>query len=355
MSTVNTTNIENTSGGAPDFSQGLNVQGTNITTLATMTEYYTGASEPSSPANGAVWYDGTDTQQYVNGGWYKLTLSPEPAIYGDRGVFMGSSVNMDYFAISVTGNAAAFGDLSAAFYYSGATTNGSRGVMGGGSANGAQNIMEYWTFATPSNSTDFGDLTLARNYPAGMTNGPRGVWAGGFTGAYVNVMDYVAIDTTGNAVDFGDLTTGREGAAAASTGTYGLILGGSNGSVTDTIDIITIATTGNATNFGGVLLSASRQLTGAGNTDRSLVAGGLGNSNVIQYVTPSSPGNAIDFGDLTAGAGYVGGTANETRAVFGGSSGSNVLNYVTIATTGNATDFGDLTESKSGRFAASGD
>jgi len=355
MSKFNTANIENRSGSAPTFSQGLNVQGANITSLVTVTEYYTGASEPSSPANGAVWYDGTDTKQYVNGGWYTLTLSPEPAIYGDRGVFMGSSVNMDYITISSPGNATAFGDLSAAFFYSGATTNGSRGVMGGGVVSSSENTLEYWTFATPSNSTDFGDLTLARNYPVAMTNGPRGVWAGGFTGAYQNVMDYIAIDTAGNATDFGDLTTGRESAAAASNGTLGLIFGGSNGSALASIDKITIATTANATDFGGDLLSATRQISGAGNTDRSLVAGGLGNSNVIQYVTPSSPGNAIDFGDLTSGGGYVGGTANDTRAVFGASGSSNTLNYVTIATTGNATDFGDLTESKGSRFAASGD
>ena len=356
MSKFNTANIENTSGGAPTFSQGLNVEGTDITSLVTMTEYYTGASEPSSPANGAVWYDGTDTQQYVNGGWYKLTLSPEPAIYGNRGVFMGSSVNMDYITISSPGNATAFGDLSAAFFYSGATTNGSRGVMGGGVVSSSENTLEYWTFATPSNSTDFGDLTLARNYPAAMTNGPRGVWAGGFTGAYQNILDYITIDTAGNATDFGDLTTGKESAGAASNGTLGLIFGGgsSSGSLAS-IDKITIATTANATDFGGVLLSATKSITGAGNATRSLAAGGSGNTNVIQYVTPSSPGNAIDFGDLTIGGGYVGGAANDTRAVFGGGGNANILYYVTIATTGNATDFGDLTESKSSRFAASGD
>ncbi len=355
MSKFNSASIENSSGGAPSFSQGLTVGGTDITSLVTSTEYYTGSSAPTSPANGAVWYNGTITSQYVNGIWLILTLTPAPAIYGDRGVFMGSSVNMDYITISIPGNAADFGELSLAFYYSGATTNGSRGVMGGGSSGSAQNTLEYWTFATPSNSTDFGDLTLARSYPTAMTNGYRGVWAGGFTGAYQNVMDYIAIDTTGDATDFGDLTTGRESPAAASNGTLGLIFGGSNGSALASIDKITIATTANATDFGGDLLSATRQLSGAGNTDRSLVAGGLGNSNVIQYVTPSSPGNAIDFGNLTSGGGYVGGTANDTRAVFGASGNSNILNYVTIATPGNGTDFGDLTESRASRFAASGD
>ena len=36
------------------------------------------------------------------------------------------------------------------------------------------------------------------------------------------------------------------------------------------------------------------------------------------------------------------GTSNNIRAVFGGGETTNVIDYVTIATTGNATDFGDL-------------
>lgn len=76
MSTFNTTNIESTSGGAPEFSQGLNVGGSSITSLITMTEYYSQAGEPSSPANGAFWWDGTTGYQYVGGAWRILSLTP---------------------------------------------------------------------------------------------------------------------------------------------------------------------------------------------------------------------------------------------------------------------------------------
>jgi len=67
-------------------------------------------------------------------------------------------------------------------------------------------------------------------------------------------------------------------------------------------------------------------------------------SNIIDYVTIASAGNATDFGDLTAARIYVASCSNSTRGLFGGGSGpSNVIDYVTIASAGNATDFGDLT------------
>jgi len=80
-----------------------------------------------------------------------------------------------------------------------------------------------------------------------------------------------------------------------------------------------------------------------------LFAGGwIGSAlNTIDYITISSTGNAIDFGDLTEAREGAGAGASSTRAVFGGgwtgSSNSNVIDYITIASTGNATDFGDLT------------
>jgi hypothetical protein len=72
-------------------------------------------------------------------------------------------------------------------------------------------------------------------------------------------------------------------------------------------------------------------------------------SNVIQYVTIASAGNAIDFGDLTVVASGCAGASSETRGLRAGgenvgtTSNSNVIDYITIASTGNTTDFGDLT------------
>ena len=70
------------------------------------------------------------------------------------------------------------------------------------------------------------------------------------------------------------------------------------------------------------------------------------NSDVIDYITIASTGNATDFGDLVVATQSPSATSNQLRVVFaGGNSGSvtNVMQFVTIASTGNTTDFGDLT------------
>jgi len=78
---------------------------------------------------------------------------------------------------------------------------------------------------------------------------------------------------------------------------------------------------------------------------RGIFAGGEYQTNVIDFVTISTTGNATDFGDLTVSLNYVvGGVSSSTRGVFASASSTsdNTLGYITIATAGNATDFGDL-------------
>jgi hypothetical protein len=65
-------------------------------------------------------------------------------------------------------------------------------------------------------------------------------------------------------------------------------------------------------------------------------------SNVIQYITIASTGNATDFGDLTVARDSLGSTSNDTRGIFGGGGEANQIDFITIASTGNATDYGDL-------------
>jgi hypothetical protein len=130
--------------------------------------------------------------------------------------------------------------------------------------------------------------------------------------------------------------------------------GGDTGAgYSNVIDYVTTATTGNATDWGD-LIATSRWTTGASNTTRGIIAGGFDlpggiSVNRIQYVSTTSSGNATDFGDLLATNYGMGGSASSTRALFGGGvSSSNVIQYVTIATTGNSTDFGDLTVGRGG-------
>ncbi len=68
-------------------------------------------------------------------------------------------------------------------------------------------------------------------------------------------------------------------------------------------------------------------------------------TNVIDYVTIASTGNAQDFGDLLANSSGMGGTSNKIRGVFTGGyapSVQNVIQFITIASTGNSQVFGDL-------------
>ena len=81
-------------------------------------------------------------------------------------------------------------------------------------------------------------------------------------------------------------------------------------------------------------------------------------SNVIQYVTISSPGNATDFGNLTLARIYPAALSSgvDERGVIGGGDGSgesDIMDYFTVNTTGNAADFGDLLVAKKGATGTS--
>ena len=80
---------------------------------------------------------------------------------------------------------------------------------------------------------------------------------------------------------------------------------------------------------------------------RALFAGGRISSNdpsnIIDYGTIATTGNATDFGDLALDSLDIAACASTSRGVIkAGNAGSNVLNYVTIASQGDAIDFGDL-------------
>ena len=79
-------------------------------------------------------------------------------------------------------------------------------------------------------------------------------------------------------------------------------------------------------------------------------------TNVIDYVTIASTGNATDFGDATQARQDASTAASPTRGIGagGGSPGYvNTMDYVTIASTGDAADFGDLTVSASSHEGSS--
>ena len=131
-------------------------------------------------------------------------------------------------------------------------------------------------------------------------------------------------------------------------GTRGLGAGGNTGSDIDVIEYWNISTTGNAIDFGN--LTAGREYIGNGQASsrsRGLFMGGREPSYVdtIEYVTMASTGDAQDFGNLTDAGHYAIVGSSSTRGIavgrYDGSSVVNVIDYVTIASTGNAVDFGD--------------
>jgi len=299
-----------------------------------------------------------------------LHVGVEAQWYGGRGLFFGGDVGqgwnssvqqvfIDYITIQTTGNATNFGNLTHSRGMKGmsGTSDGTRGLMMGGgpqSYGQGDKTIDYVTIATTGNATNFGNMTVARDkYCSGAcSDGTLGVMAGGQdrTGSNdsgqgtnnveLEVIDYVTIATTGNATDFGNLTAGRSfGAAAASDGIYGIFAGGYgqfNNYYTDIMDYITIATTGNATNFGD-LTSEKCQTSGTGDATRYIFAGGKGNwgSTIfkqIDYGNFATPANASDFGDLTTTGGLEpelgdggsfspGAVTDLSRACFGGSHG----------------------------------
>ena len=134
--------------------------------------------------------------------------------------------------------------------------------------------------------------------------------------------------------------------SAQGTGTRGVYGGGNTPSYIDTIEFITISTMGSPMDFGNLTI-ASTGRSGSASRTRGLFSGvgnaPSGQSNVIEFVTISSTGDALDFGDQTIGQGYRASVSNNIRSVTAGQNTSgNVMDYVTIAATGNAVDFGDM-------------
>ena len=136
-------------------------------------------------------------------------------------------------------------------------------------------------------------------------------------------------------------------------GARGLFFAGRTPSMVNTIDYVTISSAGDAIDFGDLTKVRRAHATAADRT-RGLTMGGVNAptgalTNIIDFVTIASTGNAADFGDLTVSRSWLAGVNNATRGIAGGAwspNRSNVMDYVTIQSTGNAVDFGDLTEAQ---------
>ena len=189
--------------------------------------------------------------------------------------------------------------------------------------------------------------------PNEQTGGTRGFWAGGEAPSKTNVIQFVNIDTTGDTVDFGDASYTLSGHTAFSSRIRGLIMGGSLGpqptNYANTIEFVTMSSQGNTVDFGDSITNTAQRASLASSTRGVMIGGLLGGAqyNIMDYVTIAQTGNGVDFGDLPVANNGGHALSSPTRGIFasGYESGdfTNAIRYITISTLGNASDFGDLT------------
>ena len=262
--------------------------------------------------------------------------------------------------IATAGNSVDFGNLTEARRDLGSASSSIRGVFAGGGFPSVKTTIDYLIFSSQGGGNDFGELPISYFQPSGTSNDVRGLFAGGVkpspTRGYDNI-EFVTIATTGDSTEFGNLSTVRWAAAGVNSSTRAIYGGGTGApTYTNLIEFVTIATLGNPTDFGD-LSSPARNVFPACNSTRGIFAGGqtdpaspYGYTNTVEYITMSTLGDTTNFGDLTQARARGAGISGTTRGVFlggiiftnPGTGSTNVIDFITIASTGNAQDFGDL-------------
>ena len=281
---------------------------------------------PYAPAPTISIPEGDSAGSYSPGGsgtWYGDRALISGGMYHVEGAYIYSTTNssfIDEFSISTGSNATQWGSFT----------------IGGGSS------TSYFSHTS-------------------FTDGSRAVFAGGqaYSGGshpYTDDMYYRDTNNAGSvSAVFGSLSQPKwQNSAGASDGTNGYIIAGQqyNTPKVGEMDTIVIQTTGDATLFGELgFETSSTEASGNNSTiiiPISRAAGPIyGHTTIIKYFATGNLVNATDFGFLTAELGHVGAITDAPYCVmptiaakYGET--SNVIEYVTIATPGNATDFGDL-------------
>ena len=293
-----------------------------------------------------------------------------------RGVFLAGYAapsyyrSVDYVEIATTGNASDFGDLSLDKNYSGGCASAIRGFSIGGWDEPGGTLLsgiEYVTISSKGGASHWGDMYKSAYNVTGFSNSTRGFCAAGYggpsspLGPYMNVIQYFNMETQGSMTDFGNLVhKRRQHGSNGSSSTRGFVAGGQYNasgaaSYVNMIDMITMTTLGDAIDFGDITADCDGTQSTSDAT-RLVISLGAGPSpldwglNIINYLTMATQGNASDFGDSTAKYTSSPTTSNSVRAVFAGGRNNpgyhNTIDYVTIQSTGNAADFGDLTSQR---------
>ena len=236
-------------------------------------------------------------------------------------------------------------------------TGGTRAVlMGGNLAPNWINNIDYWNVDTTGNATDFGDLANNVFGGAVVSSRTRGLYGGGYKtpthSGSTTQIERIEFATQSNGIDYNDLTQARMDFSGMSNQTRGVMAGGTNnpgGGWTsyNIIDYVTIASAANAVDFGDIAAGASSQpgSNGAASPTRGVFASGSQQAD-ISMITIASAGNTTDWGDMNMGNATVGSDSNAIRVIYAGAYNSTKIKYSTIATGGDAVDFGDTTVKK---------
>jgi hypothetical protein len=139
--------------------------------------------------------------------------------------------------------------------------------------------------------------------------------------------------------------------SAGGTGTRGVWSGGRvapAGGYSDVMDYISVSTLGDAQDFGDLAAARAYIAGGCASGTKGILFGGANGPlvNTIDKFIFASTGSRGDFGDTSpAAAGNAGGHSNGTRGVFGGMAAPSFttrMDYITIESDGNSEDFGDM-------------
>ena len=228
---------------------------------------------------------------------------------------------------------------------------------------GPDQVIDFINISTTGNAIDFGDV----HYNTGNLDGSSDRTRAVFSGGYDNVISKLQIESQGNSSDFGDLTLARGNINVCADRTRAVFMGGfthpsPTPAGTNVIDYVTVQSEGNAVDFGDMRDSHYEGM-GFSSQTRGFVAGadstpGTIGKEEIDYITISTLGNSAGFGDQSETSTWQRACAsNAVRGLIMGGRKSptetNSIDFITMASLGNASDFGDLTRIGRYQFAAS--
>ena len=177
----------------------------------------------------------------------------------------------------------------------------------------------------------------------GATGGSSPISVSGLAAGTATTFNVFAIN------DYGHSSPAVTGSITPSA-SRAVFSGGADASSTtsNVIQFISPATTGDASDFGDMGRAMNSSSSFASSTRGCITVGfDGGHTDTLEFITIASTGNSTNFG--THYTHYAGaGLSSNTRGVIGGCRTNSTvrldtMEFFTIASTGNSTDFGDLT------------